>query len=197
VGSRSVRARANAGSAYFPVDRVLVLPLVPRHGRRGLLEGRRRRRAERRVRRDQGRPGGASGPGRDVRGRRLADDRQRRVAAHGPPHADAAAILGRHVLAARRVSLAGRDREEGVRERAPQPGGLRGRRASERRAPHAERGRRCPEGERDPRDGWRTRAIRAPAASGRRRNSPTRSAGGSCFMRGARNGTRSSRRPSA
>ena len=74
------------------------LSLVPRDGA-GVVRGPRDRRAhERALRLDQGRPGRAPRPRRDLHGRRPGDDRERRVAAHGLPHARRGALLRRHLL---------------------------------------------------------------------------------------------------
>ena len=74
------------------------MPLVPRHGA-GVVRGRGHGgRAQRGLRRDQGRPGGAPGPGPAVHGRRPGDDGAGRLADERVPDARRAAVLRRHLL---------------------------------------------------------------------------------------------------
>ena len=83
VGRRGVRAREARGQADLPLDRLLDLPLVPRHGGR-IVRGRGdRAHPQRALRRDQGRSRGAARRRRRLHERgpvahrvgRLADER--------------------------------------------------------------------------------------------------------------------------
>ena len=101
VGRRGPEPRARARPAAARVDRLLELPLVPRHGAR-VLRGRRDRGAhERALRLRQGRPRGAPRRRRALHGRRPGHDRPRRLAAERVPHPRAGAVLRRHLLPAR------------------------------------------------------------------------------------------------
>ena len=133
-GERGAGPRARARPPAARLDRLLGLPLVPRHGAR-VLRGRRDRRAhERALRLRQGRPRGAPRRRRDLHGGRAGDDRPRRLAAERLHHARAGAVLRRHVLPARaapRHARAGRRCSAAVAE---------GVGAAARRDPRAERG---------------------------------------------------------
>ena len=116
------------GAARCPapgLDRLLDLPLVPCDGARVVLRSADRARAERRLRRDQGRPRGASGGRRRVPRRRLRLHPAPRLAAHRvrhpegraffagtylPPRAPGGVPAFRQVLAA--VRRHGRDRRD-------------------------------------------------------------------------------------
>ena len=86
--------------ADLPVDRLLGLPLVPRHGARELREPGDRGADERALRQHQGRPRGAARPRPDLHVGRAGDDRARRLADVGVPHARAQAVLRRHLFSA-------------------------------------------------------------------------------------------------
>ena len=83
VGRRGVRRGDAARPPGAPVDRLLGLPLVPRHGPR-VLRGRRHRRGhERAVRQHQGRPRGAPRRRRRLHGGHPGHDRLGRLADDG------------------------------------------------------------------------------------------------------------------
>ena len=91
--------RAGAG-----LDRLLLLPLVPRDGAR-VLRGRGDGGGdERALRVREGRPRGAPRRRRALHGGRAGDDRSRRLAAQRVPHARADPVLRRHLLPARAAS---------------------------------------------------------------------------------------------
>ena len=98
VGTRCVGSSQAARPADLPVDRVRRLSLVPRDGARVVRGRGDGRRAERGIRRDQGRPRGAPRPRPAVHGRRPDDDRGRRLADERVPHARGPAVLRRHLL---------------------------------------------------------------------------------------------------
>ena len=101
VGRRGAEPRARARPPAARVDRLLELPLVPRHGARVLRGPGDRGAHERALRLRQGRPRGAPRRRRALHGRRPGDDRPRRLAAERLPHARAGAVLRRHLLPAR------------------------------------------------------------------------------------------------
>ncbi len=80
VGHGGVRPGEVGGQADLPLDRLLDLPLVPRHGARVVRERADRRAAEPRLRLDQGGPGGAARRRRHLHDGRPDHDRQRRLA---------------------------------------------------------------------------------------------------------------------
>ena len=93
------RARLRA-QADFPLHRLLDVPLVPRDGARVVRERRGRRGAERAVRLDQGRSGGAARRGSRVHDVRAGDDRVGRLADERVADAGSQAVLRRHLLSA-------------------------------------------------------------------------------------------------
>ena len=98
VGPRGAGEGEAGGQADPPLDRLRGLPLVPRHGARE-LRGRGDRGAdERALRQRQGRPGGAARSRPDLPARHPDHGAQRRLAAHGLPHAGPATVLRGHVL---------------------------------------------------------------------------------------------------
>ena len=101
-GDEALRAARERGQAAVPLDRLLGLPLVPRHGARVLRGRRDRRDHERALRLHQGRPRGAARPRPDLHEGGPGDDRPRRLADERVPHARAGAVLRRHLLPARR-----------------------------------------------------------------------------------------------
>ena len=98
VGSGGAGAREVARPADLPLDRLRRLPLVPRHGARVVRGRGDGRRAQRRLRRDQGGPRGAPGPRPAVHGRRPGDDGPGRLADERVPDARGPAVLRRHLL---------------------------------------------------------------------------------------------------
>ena len=128
LGRRGVRPRPRGGQADPPLDRLLGLSLVPRHGARVVRERGHRGAHERPVRQHQGRSRGTPGRRRRLHAGGAAHDRPRRLAAHGVPDARRAALPRRHLLPARRSA-----RHAGVSARArggvarvPRPAGRRG-----------------------------------------------------------------------
>ena len=103
VGRGGAGPRARGGQADLPVDRLLGLPLVPRDGARVVRERRHRGAHERALRQHQGRPRGATRPGRDLHGRDPASDPAGRLAELGLPDARHEAVLRRHLFPARRA----------------------------------------------------------------------------------------------
>ena len=101
VGPRGARRGARARRAAAGLDRLLELPLVPRHGARVLRGSRDRRAHERALRQRQGRPRGAAGRRRALHGGGPGDDRVGRLAAQRVHQPRAGAVLRRHVLPAR------------------------------------------------------------------------------------------------
>ena len=98
LGPRGDRQGEGRGQADLPLDRLLGLPLVPRHGARELRGPGHRRPDERALRQRQGRPRGAARPRPDLHGGRAGDDRARRLADVGLPHPRPPALLRRDVL---------------------------------------------------------------------------------------------------
>ena len=173
MGRGGARAGPCRGQADPALDRLRRLSLVPRHGARE-LRGRRDRRAdEPALRLDQGRPGGAPRPGRDLHGRRPGDDRRRRMAPHRVPDPGGQTVLRRHLLPERGaprpprlpdgpVGHRGRVGQPPLRGRAAELEGHRGDRAVDRPRclpAAAHRG--------DPRDGLRRAAPGVRPALGR------------------------------
>ena len=99
-GDEAFERRARREQADLPVDRLLDLPLVPRDGARVVREPGDRRRAQPRLRVDQGRSRGAARRRSRLHGVRAGDDRLRRLADERVPHARAEAVLRRHLLSA-------------------------------------------------------------------------------------------------
>ena len=79
-GDEAFAARPGRGQADPPVGRVLVVPLVPRHGARVVRGPGRRRGDEPAVRQREGRPRGAARRRRDLHAGGAGDDRPRRLA---------------------------------------------------------------------------------------------------------------------
>src|SRR5439155_17962790 len=86
------------GQADLPLDRLLRLPLVSRHGAGGLLRRGGGALPERALRVDQGGPRGETGPRRPLHERRAGDDLPGRLADDRLPDAGPEAILRRDVL---------------------------------------------------------------------------------------------------
>ena len=84
--------------ARAAVRRLRRLPLVPRDGPRVVRGRDRRAGAQRALRPDQGRPGGAPGHRRDLHDRDHGHDRPRRLADDVHPHAHRRTVLRRHLL---------------------------------------------------------------------------------------------------
>ena len=124
-GDGGARAGQGRGQADPAVDRLLGLPLVPRHGARVVREPRDRRAHERALRHDQGRPRGAARRRRDLHAGRAGDDRPRRLADDRVPHPDGVPFFGgtyfppedRHGMPGFRAGARARRRGVGARER--------------------------------------------------------------------------------
>ena len=101
VGHRSARARGRARPPDPAVDRLLVVPLVPRDGARVVRGSRDRAVHERALRADQGRSRGAPGRRLDLHGGGSGDDGPRGLAADRLPRHRRGAVLRRHLLPAR------------------------------------------------------------------------------------------------
>jgi len=144
LGAGGLRPREDREQACLPLYRVLDLPLVPRDGTRILREGERRRRAQPRLRLDQGGPRGASGRGRHLHGGRADDDGERGLAPVALSDPGRKALLRRNLLPSRgplraaRVRDAGRRDRGGVEDAAPRARELGG---GPPRAPEGGRGR--------------------------------------------------------
>ena len=95
------RARRPADPA---LDRLLGLPLVPRHGARVVRGPRDGRADEPALREHQGRPRGAARPRRGLHERGGRDDRPRRLADDRLPDSRRRAVPRRHLLPARAAS---------------------------------------------------------------------------------------------
>ena len=124
LGTRGDRARDRRGPADPDLDRLRRVPLVPRDGARVVRGSGDRRAHERELRLHQGGPRGTAGSGRHLYGCGAGHDRERRMAAHGLPHARWQAVLRGHVLpagAATRTALvpAGAGRHRRGLERTP------------------------------------------------------------------------------
>ena len=130
VGRGGAGAGARPRPADPAVDRLLRVPLVPRHGTRVVRGRRHRARDERALRPGEDRPRGTARPRRGLHAGGRPPDRPRRLADDGVRDARGRAVLGRHLLPAR---AAARD--------AVVPAGARGRRRGVPRA--ARRGRPC------------------------------------------------------
>ena len=100
---------AGRGQAHRQADpalgRLRRLPLVPRHGARELRGRGHRRRHERALRQHQGRPRGAPRHRRHLHARAARAGRAGRLAADHVPRQRGAAVLGRHLLPARRRAI--------------------------------------------------------------------------------------------
>ena len=193
VGTRGVRARAARGQADLPLDRLLDLPLVPRHGARIVRERGDREGPQRALRLHQGGPRGAPGHRPDLHGGRHADDGERRLADDRLPDARPAAVLRRDLFPARRPGRAPRHRPPGARRvggvaRQARRSCSPRRRASPRRSGPISRA-----GEPGARRPAPSGPSRAPPSCGRRRRSSrgatTRSAAGSAARRSSRAAT--------
>ena len=101
VGQRRIRPRAPRGQAHLSLDRLLDVPLVPRHGARIVRERRHREAPERRLRVDQGGPRGAARRRPRLHVVRAVDDRVGRLADDRVSDARAEAVLRRDLLPAR------------------------------------------------------------------------------------------------
>ena len=143
-GGPAPRARARPAAARL--DRLLGLPLVPRHGARVVRGPADRGADERALRLREGRPRGAPGRRRALHGGRAGDDRPRRLAAQRVRHARAGPVLRRHVLPARaapgHAELAPGARRGGrgvadAQRRDPRPGRADGAAPAGRRAARA------------------------------------------------------------
>ena len=170
MGGGGVRARPRGRQAAARLHRVLVVPLVPRHGAGVVRRPGHSGRHERAVRLRQGRSRGAAGRRLRLHGRGCLAHGPGRLAAHRLPHARRRAVLRRDVLPARAAA-----RAAGV-----PPGPARGRRRVPRTAAGC-RGagrvaRRCAPALGG--DGAVSRASARGTARGGRRDSPaaTRSA---------------------
>ena len=114
VGARRLRRRPAPGRARPAVDRLLGLPLVPRHGPR-VLRGRRHGPGhERRLRQHQGRPRGAPRRRRRVHGGRPGRDRERGLADDGVPAAGRPAVPRRDLFPPQPVRGAARPGQPGL-----------------------------------------------------------------------------------
>ena len=103
------------------VGRLLGLSLVPCHGSRVLRGPGDRRPHERALRQREGRPGGTSRRRRHLHGGRPGDDRSRRLADDGVPHARRRAVLRRDLLPEGSAGPACR-RSARCWRRSPRPG---------------------------------------------------------------------------
>ena len=113
-----------------PLGRVLVVPLVPRHGARVVRRSRDRRADERTVRQRQGRPRGAARRRRRLHASGAGAHRARRLAHERVVHPGRTTVLRRHVLPERRSA-----RDAVVRARVR--GGCRGLARTPGRGPRA------------------------------------------------------------
>ena len=107
---------ARARPAHLPVHRLRVLPLVPRHGGRGLHRRRGRRLSERAFHLDQGRSRGAARPGRGLHGSGAGHDRLRGLAPDRLSDPRSEAVLRRHLLPPRHLPRAHPPGGVGLRE---------------------------------------------------------------------------------
>ena len=181
MGRGGAAPRARVGPPAARVDRLLLLPLVPRHGARVLRGPGRRRAHERALRAGQGRPRGASGRRRPLHGGRPGDDRAGRLAAERLRHPRAGPVLRRDVLpaaaAARAAELASgparrRRRVGHPPRRDPRAGRTDGPSAGRRRAAAAGRRTAPPGGARRGRPGPARELRQRPRRLGRRAEVP-------------------------
>ena len=114
---RGVRGGGAPGRTGVLVGRVRGLPLVSRDGARVVRGPGPGRPAERRVRRDQGGPGGAAGRRRGVHGRHPGADRPGWLADECVPHPGPSPVLRRHLLPAPPRTRAARVRRGAGRDR--------------------------------------------------------------------------------
>ena len=117
-GEEAFEARRAREQADLPVDRLLHLPLVPRHGARVVRGSGGRRADERGLRLHQGRPRGAAGHRPDLHDRLPDDDRQRRLAADHRHDPRPQALLRRDLLPEGEPVRAARDGRAGPARRS-------------------------------------------------------------------------------